>query len=41
MKEEKFNYVQEWMRQHPEFAKKSVGFGKPTVHTPTIEGVSV
>lgn len=34
-------FVQEWMRQHPEFAKKSVGFGKPTVHTPTIEGVSV
>lgn len=28
-------FVQEWMRQHPEKAKPTVGFGKPVVHTPT------
>lgn len=31
-------FVQEWMRQHPEFARKSVGNGLPVVHTPTIMG---
>lgn len=27
-------FVQEWMREHPEAARPSVGFGKPSVHTP-------
>lgn len=27
-------FVQEWMRQHPELAKRSAGTGLPTVHTP-------
>ena len=28
-------YVQEWMNDHPEHTKKSVGYGKEKVHTPT------
>lgn len=28
-------YVQEWMNDHPEHVRKSVGFGKDKVHTPT------
>ena len=28
-------FVQDWMRNNPELAKKSVGFGKDKVHTPT------
>ena len=27
-------FVQEWMRNNPDKAKKSLGFGKPVVHTP-------
>lgn len=27
-------YVQSWLRDHPELAKKSPGYGKPKVHTP-------
>lgn len=27
-------FVQEWMRQHPELAKRSAGTGLPVVHTP-------
>ena len=27
-------YVQDWMKQHPEHAKKSAGCGLPKVHTP-------
>ena len=27
-------YVQDWMRQHPELARPSIGRGKPKVHTP-------
>jgi 23S rRNA (adenine2503-C2)-methyltransferase len=27
--------VQEWMRQHPELARPSVGSGRPVVHAPT------
>lgn len=27
-------YVQEWMRNNPDKAKKTIGFGKPIVHTP-------
>lgn len=27
-------YVQEWMRQHPELARPSIGNGLPKVHTP-------
>ena len=27
-------YVQEWMNDHPEYTKKSVGYGKEKVHTP-------
>ncbi len=27
-------YLQEWMRNHPEHAKKSVGYGKEVVHAP-------
>jgi 23S rRNA (adenine2503-C2)-methyltransferase len=27
-------YVQSWMKDHPDLAKKSIGFGKPEVHTP-------
>ena len=27
-------YVQEWMNDHPEHTKKSVGYGKEKVHTP-------
>jgi 23S rRNA (adenine2503-C2)-methyltransferase len=29
-------YVQEWMKNNPEKARKSVGFGKEVVHAPTI-----
>jgi len=29
-------FVQEWMRQHPDVAKPSIGNGKPTVHTPKV-----
>lgn len=28
-------FVQQWMRDHPELAKPSVGYGLPSVHTPT------
>jgi 23S rRNA (adenine2503-C2)-methyltransferase len=27
-------YVQSWMKEHPNLAKKSVGYGRPEVHTP-------
>lgn len=27
-------FVQDWMKKHPELAKKSIGFGKEVVHTP-------
>jgi 23S rRNA (adenine2503-C2)-methyltransferase len=27
-------FVQEWMQQHPEDARKSIGFGKPVIHAP-------
>jgi 23S rRNA (adenine2503-C2)-methyltransferase len=27
-------YVQEWMKQHPNLAKSTVGFGLPILHTP-------
>lgn len=27
-------YVQDWMRNHPELAKKTIGYGLPMVHTP-------
>jgi 23S rRNA (adenine2503-C2)-methyltransferase len=30
-------FVQEWMRQNPDKAKKSVGFGMDVVHTPLLE----
>lgn len=30
-------FVQEWMRQNPDKAKKSVGFGMEVVHTPMLE----
>ena len=30
-------FVQDWMKQHPDLAKKSVGFGKPDVHAPRVE----
>jgi 23S rRNA (adenine2503-C2)-methyltransferase len=29
-------FVQEWMRNNPDKAKKSVGFGKEVVHAPTV-----
>ncbi len=32
-------FVQEWMRNHPELTRKSVGFGHEVIHTPTINGV--
>lgn len=28
------HFIQKWMREHPELALKSVGYGKPEVHTP-------
>lgn len=30
-------FVQDWMKNHPELAKKSVGFGLPDVHAPREE----
>lgn len=30
-------YLQEWMRNHPEHAKKSVGHGKEVVHAPVAQ----
>jgi 23S rRNA (adenine2503-C2)-methyltransferase len=30
-------YVQDWMKQHPEKARKSAGFGKEIVHTPMLQ----
>ena len=30
-------FVQDWLRQHPEHAKKSAGNGLPSVHTPKAE----
>ncbi len=27
-------FVQEWMREHPEAARKSIGHGRPALHTP-------
>lgn len=32
-------FVQEWMKNNPDKAKPSVGFGKPEVHTPVKEDV--
>lgn len=32
-------FVQDWMKQHPDYAKPTIGFGKPVVHTP-VEIVS-
>lgn len=29
-------HVQNWMKLHPDIARKSVGFGKPIVHMPTV-----
>ena len=29
-------YVQDWMKQHPDMAKPSKGFGLPILHTPSI-----
>jgi 23S rRNA (adenine2503-C2)-methyltransferase len=29
-------FLQTWMHDHPEHAKKSVGFGRPKVHAPTF-----
>lgn len=29
-------FVQDWMKNHPEMAKKSVGFGLPDVHAPKL-----
>lgn len=34
-------FVQDWMKNNPELAKKSVGFGRPSVHTPRPETVIV
>ncbi len=28
------HYVQQWMKKNPDKAKKSIGYGKPIVHTP-------
>ena len=30
-------HVQNWMKENPDKAKKSVGFGKPVVHSPKVE----
>lgn len=30
-------FVQDWMKKHPGLARPSIGFGKPSVHTPTLE----
>lgn len=30
-------FVQEWMKNNPDKARKSVGFGKEIVHTPTLQ----
>jgi 23S rRNA (adenine2503-C2)-methyltransferase len=27
-------YVQDWMKNHPQLARPSIGNGKPVVHTP-------
>ena len=29
-------FVQQWMRDHPELAKPSIGHGRPSVHTPGL-----
>lgn len=29
-------YVQDWMKQHPDMAKPSKGFGLPVIHTPQL-----
>lgn len=29
-------FVQDWMRNHPEYSKQSKGFGLPVVHTPRL-----
>lgn len=34
-------FVQDWMRQHPDLARPSVGGGLPTVHTPRAIDVKV
>lgn len=34
-------FVQEWMRNNPDKARKSVGYGLPIVHTPTLEGCTI
>ena len=33
-------FVQDWMKNNPELAKKSVGFGMDVVHAPSLQGVS-
>lgn len=30
-------FVQEWMKNNPEKARKSIGYGKKVVHTPTLQ----
>lgn len=30
-------FVQQWMKDHPELAKPSIGHGLPSVHTPVLE----
>jgi 23S rRNA (adenine2503-C2)-methyltransferase len=30
-------FVQDWMRQNPDKTRKSIGYGKEVIHTPTIE----
>jgi 23S rRNA (adenine2503-C2)-methyltransferase len=35
------HFVQQWFKDHPTKAHKSIGFGRPEVHTPTIPVVAV
>jgi 23S rRNA (adenine2503-C2)-methyltransferase len=32
-------FVQNWMKNNPELAKKSVGFGMDVIHVPSLQGV--